>query len=186
MSNTENYDDPIDCCTSRRAGKAYHNGECSFYKETNIMAYGALRLETGKTIYQHNMEVPHKYPLGSLVNYAENKRKSDGTTDVKVSTQGTFIVVGHHRDCDGSPLYTISEKPYAPHVDEHWNYSALCLYANRVPEVHFSCLGEESLTPVPNKAPVRVFSNYIDYLKSMMDLMVELTQNPSLLTKGSL
>lgn len=59
--------------------------------------------ETGKTYRQENNEKTHKIPLGTLVEvdfndeYCETPKKGL-----------RLFVVRHDRDCDGTPLYSLS------------------------------------------------------------------------------
>tara|TARA_R100000656_G_scaffold104176_4_gene76399 strand:+ start:767 stop:1273 length:507 start_codon:yes stop_codon:yes gene_type:complete len=75
-----------------------------------------MPMEDGRTLREHNMEKEHKFPLGSLVEvevhhlgggYGEGPIKSD------VDMKGTcrLFVVDQFRDCDGTPLYTLSDIP---------------------------------------------------------------------------
>jgi hypothetical protein len=54
--------------------------------------------ETGKTYRQENNEKKHKIPLGTLVE-----------VDFESPKKGLrLFVVRHDRDCDGTPLYSLS------------------------------------------------------------------------------
>lgn len=59
----------------------------------------------GKTVRQNNQAIPHELPLGSLVEI---------TIDCPIGEFGSvykgvrLFVVAHDRDCDGSPLYSLS------------------------------------------------------------------------------
>jgi hypothetical protein len=53
----------------------------------------------GKTIRQNNMEKQHAIPLGSLVEINLDYHDNHGMR---------MRVVGHDRDCDGTPLYSLS------------------------------------------------------------------------------
>ncbi len=57
---------------------------------------------TGKTIRQENMEIQHKYPLGSLVEIIDGVR---------------LYVVEHTRDRDGELLYSLYW--YPPNSEEY-------------------------------------------------------------------
>lgn len=59
----------------------------------------------GKTVRENNHETPHVLPIGSLVEI---------TTDCPIGQFASvykgvrLFVVAHTRDCDGSPLYSLS------------------------------------------------------------------------------
>ena len=58
-----------------------------------VMVYDLVDQETGKTIKQINLEKTHELPVGSLVELNSGSR---------------LFVVKQTRDCDGSPLYSLS------------------------------------------------------------------------------
>lgn len=64
----------------------------------------------GKTVRENNRSIPHELPIGALVEI---------TTDCPIGQFGSeyrgvrLFVVGHNRDCDGSPLYSLSFDPNA-------------------------------------------------------------------------
>lgn len=59
----------------------------------------------GRTVRENNQAVEHKLPIGALVEI---------TTDCPIGEFGSIykgvrlFVVSHERDCDGSPLYSLS------------------------------------------------------------------------------
>ena len=86
--------------------------------------------ESGKTFKDENLEKGHKIPLSSLVEVVadpEDESEYDGIR---------LYVVGHIRDCDGTPLYALGLKG-AP----LWDEVSSNFYHNRV----FSGFSEESL-----------------------------------------
>jgi hypothetical protein len=60
--------------------------------------------ENGKTIRQNNLERAHKIPIGALVEIIS----ADDPLDVEPTRGLRLFVVHHSRDCDGSPLYSLS------------------------------------------------------------------------------
>jgi hypothetical protein len=54
---------------------------------------------TGKTFREENSEKNHNIPLGTLVEVGEEISRYSGLR---------LFVVDHNRDCDGTPLYTLS------------------------------------------------------------------------------
>lgn len=64
----------------------------------------------------HHLE--HKYPLGTLVEVKVSivDGESSGDTGSVIDLHGTckLYVVGHSRDCDGTPLYELSAIPVHP------------------------------------------------------------------------
>lgn len=61
----------------------------------------------GKTVKQNNLEIPHNIPIGSLVEITYKDSDEDDTFGLRL------WVVGHTRDCDGTPLYAIGLKKNA-------------------------------------------------------------------------
>lgn len=57
--------------------------------------------ETGKTWKDENLEKGHNLPLGCLVRVKDTDRYNDGGGLV-------LYVARHSRDCDGSPLYSLT------------------------------------------------------------------------------
>jgi hypothetical protein len=67
----------------------------------------------GKTVRQNNLEKKHNIPLGSIVEITYND------SDEEQNTFGLrLFVVDHARDCDGTPLYTLSSRKNAM-IDYH-------------------------------------------------------------------
>ena len=59
--------------------------------------------ENGLTVEQNNKKIPHKIPVGSLVEIVYNDEYDENNTfGVRL------FVVAHTRDCDGTPLYSLS------------------------------------------------------------------------------
>lgn len=61
--------------------------------------------ENGKTVKENNLTIPHKIPIGALVevcNLDEGYKHHEGVR---------LFVVYHQRDCDGTPLYCLSDNP---------------------------------------------------------------------------
>ncbi|TLX16393.1 hypothetical protein [Rhizobium sp. MHM7A] len=70
-----------------------------------IITVADLVEANGKTVRENNQGIPHELPLGALVEI---------TTDCPIGEFGSvykgvrLFVVAHDRDCDGSPLYSLS------------------------------------------------------------------------------
>lgn len=87
--------------------------------------------KTGKTYRQENNEKQHNVPVGSLVEVQFDEWFGDGAC---WKAHAWLWVVAHNRDCDGTPLYTLSR----------WNDSEFAL---QVKQVH-SGFSEESLSVI--------------------------------------
>lgn len=85
----------------------------------------------GKTIKENNLERQHAIPIGALVEIKFDDWFGDGAC---WKVHARLWVVGHERDCDGTPLYSLSR----------WGDPA---FARQVHAV-FGGLAEESLTPI--------------------------------------
>lgn len=69
-------------------------------------------LNANNLLREENQNKKHKYPLGTVVEVDLDITSSVGK-EAKVSLKGTctLYVVSHDRDCDGTPLYTVSDFP---------------------------------------------------------------------------
>lgn len=73
------------------------------------LVLGDIVETNGRTVRQNNMAKKHKYPIGSVVEYDVSIYTSDPNCEVSLKGLCTLLVVGHQRDCDGSPLYALSD-----------------------------------------------------------------------------
>ena len=93
-----------------------------------------IKQKNGKTIREENLERFHKIPLKTLIEV-----KNDGLPD----HNGVRLwVVQHDRDCDGTPLYSLS-------FNKNWeedNRGSTMIYRESV----LSGINEESLTIISN------------------------------------
>lgn len=62
--------------------------------------------ENGKTIKENNLEREHQIPVGTLVEVKYDQWHGDGACQ---KVHARLWVVKHGRDCDGTPLYTLSQ-----------------------------------------------------------------------------
>lgn len=81
--------------------------------------FGDIVEKNGKTIRENNTEIPHNIPIGTIVEFDINPDQPlHGTIDENGKEWSTGIMCGkarayiydHTRDCDGTPLYTLSFK----------------------------------------------------------------------------
>lgn len=106
----------------------------------------------GKTIRQNNMEKTHKIPVGTLVEVKYDTWHSGGACE---KVHARLWVVSHDRDCDGTPLYTLSphQKPIFEGADIVVPHEGKRMVLNKqvsqsiLNEV-VSGMAEEQLTPV--------------------------------------
>ena len=73
---------------------------------SNIIFVNDVVLEDGKTIKETNLQKQHSIALGSLVEI-----KSDDYSDCSPVDQHSglrLFITEHTRDCDGTPLYSLS------------------------------------------------------------------------------
>lgn len=85
----------------------------------------------GKTIKENNLEINHNIPVGALVEVKFSDWFGEGAGEI---VHARLWVVSHDRDCDGTPLYSISR----------WKHMK---FASQVHQVR-SGFSEESLTPI--------------------------------------
>ena len=72
---------------------------------TLVMIHDLVNPETGKTIKEENLEREHNIPVGSLVEVEWWQWFGDGACQWR---KARLWVVSHDRDCDGTPLYSLS------------------------------------------------------------------------------
>jgi hypothetical protein len=73
----------------------------------SIIFVGDIVEANGKTIKQNNMQKQHNIPLGSLVEiFSPEDETWNEPEDIMHGLR--LWVTGHHRDCDGTPLYALS------------------------------------------------------------------------------
>lgn len=96
--------------------------------------------DTSNTYRQDNLAKQHKFPLGTLVEIHHADEE-----DLSAEDGLRLHVVGHSRDCDGTPLYSLGS--WDEH-DERTGYAAINglerLYPPKV-QTTFLGYGEESL-----------------------------------------
>lgn len=85
----------------------------------------------GRTIKEHNLEIKHNIPIGTLVEVKFDEWFGDGAC---WKVHARLFVVDHNRDCDGSPLYTLS----------HWQSPDIW----KLPGQAFSGFNETRLCPI--------------------------------------
>lgn len=61
--------------------------------------------KNGKTIRENNLEIGHDVPLGTLVEVKRYLWYGEGACE---KIHARLWVVSHDRDCDGTPLYSLS------------------------------------------------------------------------------
>lgn len=74
-------------------------------KSTIIFCHDIVE-ENGKTVKENNLERNHNIPIDTLVEVKYDDWFGDGACQ---KVHGRFWVVEHCRDCDGTPLYNLSE-----------------------------------------------------------------------------
>jgi len=87
-----------------------------------ITQFSSILEGNGKTIKENNLGKLPVHALGAIVKvtldlYYPGYQQSDGV-EVNLKGKCTLYVVGHMRDCDGTPLYILSDIPVVYPVDE--------------------------------------------------------------------
>jgi len=79
-----------------------------------IITVGDLVEENGKTIRENNLAKQHALRLGDVVEVdIELSDRHGFPTKVDLRGKCRLYVVAHMRDCDGTPLYMVSDLPVA-------------------------------------------------------------------------
>jgi hypothetical protein len=122
---------------------------------TQIINFSEIVESNGKTIRENNLTQKHKYPIGTLVEFEVNHWEDPAT----LKGTARAFVCSHQRDCDGSPLYTMSMwdpkrwgcigPDYSPEKYNAMKYSSRdkVLFEGLF-MIWFFSYGEESLTPI--------------------------------------
>lgn len=84
-----------------------------------IIRISDLVESNGKTIRENNLEKMHDIPIGTLVEVKYQQWHGDGACE---RVHARLWVVGHDRDCDGTPLYSLSEYKEPMFVDGSLKY----------------------------------------------------------------
>jgi len=107
--------------------------------------------ENGKTIRENNLEKAHDIPIGTLVEVKYDEWHGDGACE---KVHARLWVVSHDRDCDGTPLYSLSSYKEPLFVDGSLRYRGQDgwwikkrVVLNIANEVH-SGFSQESLTVI--------------------------------------
>lgn len=77
------------------------------------IAFGDIVEPNGKTIRENNLAIPHNIPIGTLVEVKYAPFHGGGACE---KVHARLWVVSHDRDCDGSPLYSLSPHPKEKHL----------------------------------------------------------------------
>lgn len=75
------------------------------YENGNYLNIGDIMEPNGKSIRENRSALEHKYPIGTLVELRFEDWHDGGSCSIGISR---MWVVGQNRDCDGSPLYSLS------------------------------------------------------------------------------
>lgn len=97
-----------------------------------FVSFSDIVEENGKTIRENNLNRTHTIPLDTLVEINAPYHESHGVR---------LFVVHHGRDCDGTPLYTLSPK-------KGIRAESSDTIVDRLTKHLYGGWGEESLTPV--------------------------------------
>lgn len=95
-----------------------------------LFIHDLVNPKTGKTYKQENLELQHAIPIGALVEAKIDAWFGEGAC---WKIHARLWVVSHDRDCDGTPLYSISRWKDPDFAKQH---------------EHFHGIPEHYLTPV--------------------------------------
>lgn len=102
--------------------------------------------KNGKTIKENNLKRKHSIPIGALVEAQWDEWFGDGAC---WKVHARLWVVSHNRDCDGTPLYSLSR----------WNNPEFAL---QVKQTH-SGFAEESLSVVEITPDIRLGYDLLEW-----------------------
>ncbi|MDE1834754.1 MAG: hypothetical protein KGH64_05455 [Candidatus Micrarchaeota archaeon] len=108
--------------------------------------------------YDH---LKHEIPLGSLVEAEVSLYHSDPNgAEVFLNGKCKLYVIGHHRDCDGTPLYSLCDMPVASPRD---SFSTAWIQLKSFSHVFQHGYSEEQLTPTGKV--VTLYADVHSYMK---------------------
>ena len=101
----------------------------------------------GPTIREVNQAETHKIPVGTLVEVKLDSWYGDGAC---MKAHARLYVVTHNRDCDGTPLYCLSEKKreWFEHFGIDFNSHSSMRQIDVYCKFYDGGFAEESLTPI--------------------------------------
>lgn len=79
--------------------------------EPQIIMFSSIVESNNKTIRENNLEIKHRIPIGTLVEFKYDEWFEGGACR---KSHARMFVAHHSRDCDGTPLYTLATK--SPHL----------------------------------------------------------------------
>ncbi len=107
--------------------------------------FHSLVTPRGKTIKEENQAIQHNISIGTLVEVKWDRWFSGGAC---WKVHARLWVVAHRRDCDGTPLYSVSS----------WNASKFAMRGRA-----YHGFGEESLIPVEITDEVRLGEGALEW-----------------------
>jgi hypothetical protein len=121
-----------------------------------IVMFSDIVEANGRTIRENNLDIQHKYPLGSIVQVDIDLSHVGIEEGIEINLKGTctLFVVGHNRDCDGSPLYILSDIPVEYPLNSP-SFSRERLVYRTLAKLVEHGYGEESLKPTGKQLPIR-------------------------------
>ena len=114
--------------------------------KTVVVNFRDLVEDNGKTIEQNNLTKKHNIPVGALVEFKISHWHGGGACE---KIHARLWIVSHDRDCDGTPLYTLSRNRVPSSGSIVIQGIALKEYLSQaIINNHVSGITEESLTPI--------------------------------------
>ncbi len=114
--------------------------------------------QSGLTIREEKLQTTHGIPLGQLVEVELN----DEHSPCWLKGRARLIVVGHIRDCDGTPLYALSAWPIRVSGTSTRENCLMSMHTPYFSQGH----AETDLTPVKGEAVEMWHQSIYEYLKS--------------------
>lgn len=136
-----------------------NNDEHSYHPEEISNAEKEGRPVLLSRLYRHD-HMKHNIPIGTIVSVDVKIDEEDAKRGTSIKLTGTcnLIVISHNRDCDGTPLYSVSDIPvrYPSEAGEHMKYAYFSKF-------HKHGYPESSLTPTTNKK-IKLYSSVLTWV----------------------
>lgn len=127
-----------------------------------MLLYDCIDPKTGQTFREGNLATKHSVPLGTKVEVSDVVLTAFFSDEINIPGPIQLLVVGHTRDCDGTPLYILSDISVR-YPSQEPPYSRATLLFHRTSTLVLHNYPEESLSVLGD--PVKLTETIEDLLR---------------------
>ncbi len=99
----------------------------------------------------------HNIPLGAIVEYSINNE------GIGITGTARLYVIAHTRDCDGEPLYRLSDSPIGQEGEDN-SFCEMARWRKVFANITFRGIGEEQLTVIDPMPKTKFWKNAKEHL----------------------